>query len=122
MPIAFFSGGPGPGELGLIFLVVLIVFGPKRLPAIARSLGKVIADLRHASQDFKDQIMSMDVDSTELVDSRAHHEEDEAELAPVSSGMNGDTAPSLPGAGNAASSSGNPPDDNRGEARHDLAG
>lgn len=30
----------GLGELGLIFLVVLIVMGPKRLPEVARALGK----------------------------------------------------------------------------------
>jgi len=62
MPVnlAFLSGAPGPGELIVIFLVILVLFGPKRLPEIARMVGKTLNDLRRASQDFKDQIMTID--------------------------------------------------------------
>ena len=62
MPVnlAFLSGAPGPGELIVIFLAILVLFGPKRLPEIARMVGKTLNDLRRASQDFKDQIMTID--------------------------------------------------------------
>ena len=58
--IAFLPGSAGPGELALIFLVVLVLFGPKRLPHLARSLGRILSQLRRASQDFRDQIMAID--------------------------------------------------------------
>ena len=54
------GGGAGGGEIILIFVVVLLMFGPKKLPQIARMIGKTLDELRRASQDFKDQIMSID--------------------------------------------------------------
>ena len=58
--LSFLSGMPGGGELLVLFLVILVLFGPKRLPEVARSVGRVLDELRRASQDFKDQIMSID--------------------------------------------------------------
>jgi sec-independent protein translocase protein TatB len=37
----------------IIFVVVLIVFGPQKLPELARGLGKLMAEFRKASADFK---------------------------------------------------------------------
>src|SRR6516164_480693 len=37
----------------VIFLVVLVVFGPQKLPELARSLGKLMAEFRKASTDFR---------------------------------------------------------------------
>jgi len=37
----------------VVFLVVLVVFGPQKLPELARSLGKLMAEFRKASTDFK---------------------------------------------------------------------
>jgi len=37
----------------IIFVVVLIVFGPQKLPELARGLGKLMAEFRKASGDFK---------------------------------------------------------------------
>ena len=37
----------------VVFIVVLIVFGPQKLPELARSLGKLMAEFRKASTDFK---------------------------------------------------------------------
>ena len=41
----------GPMELLLIFAIALIVFGPGRLPELARQIGKTIAELRRVSTD-----------------------------------------------------------------------
>ena len=46
----------GLGELVVIFAVALIVFGPDRLPVIARSLGKGLADLKKSVDDIKGQV------------------------------------------------------------------
>jgi len=37
----------------IIFIVVLVVFGPQKLPELARGLGKLMAEFRKASGDFK---------------------------------------------------------------------
>jgi Tat protein translocase TatB subunit len=43
-------------ELIVIFIVALLVFGPKRLPELGKSLGKGLAELKKAFQDVKDQV------------------------------------------------------------------
>src|SRR5260221_14472055 len=40
-------------HLVIIFIVVLVVFGPHRLPELARGLSKMMAEFRKASTDFK---------------------------------------------------------------------
>jgi sec-independent protein translocase protein TatB len=37
----------------VVFIVVLVVFGPKKLPELARGLGKLMAEFRKASTDFR---------------------------------------------------------------------
>ncbi len=47
--------GIGLPEMGLIMIVALLVFGPKKLPEISRSLGGAIRDLQKASKQFEDE-------------------------------------------------------------------
>ena len=44
--------GIGFGEVLLIFIVALIIWGPKRLPEISRTLGKTVRALRKATYDL----------------------------------------------------------------------
>ena len=39
-----------------IFLLALIVLGPRKLPEVARQLGRIMGDIRRASNDFQSQI------------------------------------------------------------------
>ncbi len=48
--------GLGVPELILIFVVALIVFGPKRLPEIGRTLGKAMAEFKKATDDLKNTV------------------------------------------------------------------
>ena len=43
-------GGP---EVILLFIAALLLFGPRRLPEIGRTLGKTMADFRRATNDFR---------------------------------------------------------------------
>jgi sec-independent protein translocase protein TatA len=69
--IAFLSVGPSGGEMLVVFVVTLLLFGPRRLPEIARGIGKALELLRKSSQDFKDQIMNIEQDPPRRVPSAA---------------------------------------------------
>ena len=43
-------------EIALIFLVILLVFGAKRIPEIARGLGKGIREFKDATNDIKQEL------------------------------------------------------------------
>jgi len=49
-------GSLGIPELIMIFIVALIVFGPKRLPEIGKTLGKAMGEFKKATDDFKNTI------------------------------------------------------------------
>src|SRR5438128_2840703 len=48
--------GIGMPELMVIMVVALIVLGPKRLPEIARALGKGLAEFRRATSDINEEL------------------------------------------------------------------
>jgi sec-independent protein translocase protein TatB len=48
----------GFSETIFLFFLALLIFGPKKLPEIARQVGKVLNELRRASNEFKSQIES----------------------------------------------------------------
>jgi sec-independent protein translocase protein TatA len=52
---------PGPLELVIILVVVLVIFGPKRLPDLGRSLGR-------GMREFKDSVTGKDDDKLEIPD------------------------------------------------------
>ncbi len=50
-------GGIGAQELLLIFLVILLLFGAKRIPEIAHGLGKGMREFRKAMKEAQDEII-----------------------------------------------------------------
>jgi len=62
--------GIGMPELILILALALIVLGPKKLPEVARALGKGLAEFRRATDELKDELSRI---------------EPEAEAAPLKS-------------------------------------
>jgi len=46
-------GSLGGMEILLLFVLALLLFGPRRLPEIGRTLGKTMAEFRKATLDFK---------------------------------------------------------------------
>ncbi|WP_445247362.1 TatA/E family twin arginine-targeting protein translocase [Microcoleus sp. OTE_8_concoct_300] len=47
--------GIGLPEMAVIFTIALLVFGPKKLPEIGRSMGKAIRGFQDASRDFESE-------------------------------------------------------------------
>jgi TatA/E family protein of Tat protein translocase len=50
----------GFGEMALILVIALLVFGPNKLPELARNLGKSLGEFRRASNDLRRSIMEAD--------------------------------------------------------------
>ena len=54
-PILAF-GAPGIQEMVVIFLIVLLLFGAKKIPELARGIGKGMGEFKKAKSDFEDEI------------------------------------------------------------------
>ena len=62
-------GSIGPAELILIFVIALLVFGPKKLPEIGRSVGKALREFKRTSDEIKGRIEE-EIEASELKDVR----------------------------------------------------
>jgi Tat protein translocase TatB subunit len=89
--LAMVDMGIGVGEWFVLFVVLLIVMGPKRLPEAARKIGEYSAKIRRAAESFKRQLMDMDREVTSYADSVVKEAEnamsmegDEADVIPES--------------------------------------
>jgi sec-independent protein translocase protein TatA len=51
-----FIGGLGGQEMIIIFLIVLLLFGAKKLPELARGVGKSMGEFKKAREDFEKEI------------------------------------------------------------------
>ena len=49
-------GSIGMPELIIIFVIALIIFGPRKLPELGRSLGKSLAEFKRASNELKNTL------------------------------------------------------------------
>ena len=67
MTFAFIFESVGGTEWLVLLGVVLIVVGPKNLPAAARKMGQMMSTLRRAADEFKRQLMTMDQEVTKVV-------------------------------------------------------
>ena len=60
----------GPWEIVLIILVVILIFGGKKLPELARGLGKGLKEFRKAKKEITDEINTVTDDIKESVNNR----------------------------------------------------
>ena len=56
--------GLGPMELALIGLIVLLVFGAKKIPEIAQGIGKGITEFKKAARDVTEELKKDDTPQT----------------------------------------------------------
>ncbi|MBT8378094.1 MAG: twin-arginine translocase TatA/TatE family subunit [Ignavibacteria bacterium] len=59
-------GNLGAGEIILILLVILILFGAKKIPELARGIGKGMSEFKKGIKDVEDEIKSSDSDSKKI--------------------------------------------------------
>jgi len=69
-----FIGGLGWPEIVVIAVVVLLVFGPRRLPEIAESFGTSIKKFKRATNDAKDEV-KRELDTSEKADEPPREED-----------------------------------------------
>ncbi len=60
-----FLGGLGAGEIFLIILVILLIFGGKKIPELARGLGKGIREFRKASAGLEEDEQKKELNKPE---------------------------------------------------------
>ena len=64
-------GSVGVPELIVIFLVALLVFGPRKLPEIGKSLGKALAEFQRARNDLmatvEEEVRKIETDSSTML-------------------------------------------------------
>ena len=70
-------GSIGMPELIIIFVIALIIFGPRKLPELGRSLGKSLAEFKRASNELKSTLE----EEIRLEETRATLEESKAKAA-----------------------------------------
>lgn len=76
-------------SIGFILFLAFLLFGPRKLPEIARTLGKGLGELRRASNElrssFEEEIRNLDRHSEGASDSAPHYGHNYSEPAPEES-------------------------------------
>lgn len=77
----------GFSEMLFIFLLALIVVGPRRLPELARQFGRIMAEIKRASNDFQAQVQEevrqLEIEETAKKFQNAIDLDDEQAAAPT---------------------------------------
>lgn len=48
--------GLGGAEVGILFIIILLIFGPSQIPKMARSIGQAMREFRKAQREITDEI------------------------------------------------------------------
>lgn len=48
--------GLGGSEIGLVFLIILLIFGPSQIPKMARGIGQALREFRKAQRQITDEV------------------------------------------------------------------
>jgi TatA/E family protein of Tat protein translocase len=57
-----FMGPIGGPEMMVIFIIVLLLFGAKKIPELARGLGKSMGEFKRARDEFEDEIRTAELE------------------------------------------------------------
>lgn len=77
-----FIGGLGGPEIAVIFVIVLLLFGAKKIPELARGLGKSMGEFKRAREEFEDEIRTAEMEvETEEKTKEVKHKEEASEVS-----------------------------------------
>ena len=85
-------GVPGGPEMILIFILVLLLFGAKKLPQLARGIGKSAGEFKKAKDEFETQIKSAADDAELEVIETEDQENSPKQIADSSKGSSTESA------------------------------
>ena len=85
-------GSIGMPELIIIFVIALIIFGPRKLPELGRSLGKSLAEFKRASNELKSTLE----EEIRLEEQRTSLEEQKAKAAAQAAAASAATTEAAP--------------------------
>jgi sec-independent protein translocase protein TatA len=89
----------GPAELMVIFVLALLVFGPKKLPEVSRQIGRGIREFRRASDQFQGEIQgALNLDDDEDDDDETSDSAPDGTSRETTISANGHSAGSAKGA------------------------
>jgi sec-independent protein translocase protein TatA len=74
--------GLGFGELIVIFVIALIFIGPKKLPELAKGLGKGIREFQNAAKGLGDQLQDDEDTSSKKVTDASQQEQEKSPASP----------------------------------------
>ncbi len=74
--------GLGMQELIVIFVIALLIFGPKKLPELGRSLGRGLAEFKRASEELKEGLAAELSAEEERASAAAHEAQQPAKAEP----------------------------------------
>ena len=60
---------PGPTELIIVLVLILILFGPKKLPDLSRAIGKSIGEFKRGRREVDEELRSLKEDEDEASES-----------------------------------------------------
>ncbi len=103
--------GIGFPELLVVLVLALLIFGPAKLPELARSLGRGLAEFRRASNELRSSIMTVAEPEAPSVQPAPQGPADQMAQAPLASEVANATGPAAPEAPPARSSESREPSD-----------
>jgi sec-independent protein translocase protein TatA len=62
--------GLGGTEIGVLFLIILLVFGPSQIPKMARGIGQALREFRKAQREISDEIHREDTPAAKPPDNK----------------------------------------------------
>ena len=87
----------GPAELMVIFVLALLVFGPKKLPEVSRQIGRGIREFRRASDQIQGEIHgALNLDDDDETSDDAPDEPSESSKTISANGHSADSAKAAP--------------------------
>ncbi len=114
MAFAILFDSVGAGEWLVLLAVLLVVMGPKRLPATARAIGSYYSKFRRAAESFKRQLMDMDYEMEREVE-KARREAEAAMTIPDDPPEFDDSPEATASVGDEPPGSDEPPGDDNGD-------